>query len=293
MTCSSRRRWHAWRATTAPCSRAWWPSPTRRISDLRLLSDAESHQLLVEWNATAAPYPRDQTVHGLFEDRVDAAPDAVALVVKGAALTYRELDGRANHLAHHLRAAGVGEGDRVGVLMDRSTEMIVALLGILKAGGAYVPLDPQAPFERLAFMLGDTEIGVVLTLARMLGRLPASAARAIPLDAEWDAVARPARLAAREHGGRGRSRLRDLHVGLHRRAQGRRGDTPERDPAGQGNELRAFRPRRGRAPAHRALVRRLDVRDLGRAPERRPARHGAARRPPPSTNWAPSWPATA
>jgi len=163
--------------------------PTRRISDLRMMSDAETHQLLVEWNATATHYPRDRSVHGLFEDQVDAAPDAVALVVEGPALTYRELDVRANRLARHIRAAGVGAGHRVGVLMDRSMEMIVALLAILKAGGAYVPLDRLAPAERLAFMLADTEIGVLLTETRMLSRLPASAVGVIPVDAEWDAVA--------------------------------------------------------------------------------------------------------
>jgi aspartate racemase len=167
--------------------------PARRISDLRLLSDAESHQLLVEWNATAAPYPRDRSVHGLFEDQVDATPDAIALVFGDAALTYRELDARANRLARHLRAAGVAAERRVGVLMDRSMEMIVALLAILKAGGAYVPLERLAPPERLAFMLGDTKTGVVLTQTRMLSRLPASGTLAIPLDAEWAALGdRPA-----------------------------------------------------------------------------------------------------
>ena len=163
--------------------------PDRPISALRLLSDTETHQLLVEWNATATAYPRDRSVHGLFEDQVDATPDAVALVYEDATLTYRELDRRANRLAYHLRAVGVGPDSPVGVLMDRSLEMIVALLAILKAGGAYVCLDLLAPPERLAFLLSDTKIDVLLTQEKMRNRLPAFRGLAIHLDAEWQAVA--------------------------------------------------------------------------------------------------------
>ena len=163
--------------------------PDRPISVLRLLSDTETHQLLVEWNATATAYPRDRSVHGLFEDQVDATPDAVALVYEDATLTYRELDRRANRLAYHLRAVGVGPDSPVGVLMDRSLEMIVALLAILKAGGAYVCLDLLAPPERLAFLLSDTKIDVLLTQEKMRNRLPAFRGLVIHLDAEWQAVA--------------------------------------------------------------------------------------------------------
>ena len=163
--------------------------PAGRISALRILSDPEAHQLLVEWNDTDSPYPRDRTLHGLFEDEVDEAPDVVALVNGDAALTYRELDRRANQLSHHLRAAGVGPEHRVGVLIDRSLEMIVAILGILKAGGAYVPLDLLAPTERLAFMIRNTKIDVVLTQARMQNRLPALDALVIRLDADWSGIA--------------------------------------------------------------------------------------------------------
>jgi amino acid adenylation domain-containing protein len=163
--------------------------PASQISALRMLSDAEVQQLLVEWNDTDTAYPRDRSVHSLFEDQVGEAPDAVALVSDGAALTYRELDRRANQLSHHLRGAGVGPEDRVGVLMDRSLDMIVALLAILKAGGAYVPLDLLAPPERLAFMLRNTTIDVVLTQERMEPQLPAATPRVIRVDADRAAIA--------------------------------------------------------------------------------------------------------
>jgi amino acid adenylation domain-containing protein len=163
--------------------------PASPISALDILSEAEAHQLLVEWNDTDSPYPRDRSVHGLFEDEVDAAPDAVALVNGGVALTYRELDRRANQLSHHLRAASVGPEHRVGVMIDRSVEMIVALLGILKAGAAYVPLDLLAPPERLAFMVRNTTIDVVLTQAHLQGRLSALEALVIPVDADWNTIA--------------------------------------------------------------------------------------------------------
>jgi aspartate racemase len=163
--------------------------PDCRLSTVVLLKDHELRQLLVEWNETATDYPRDRSIHGLFEDQVAATPDAVAVVFEGASVTYRELDRRANQLSHHLRTAGVCPEHRVGVLIDRSLEMIVAILGILKAGGAYVPLDLLAPPERLAFMLRNTKIDVVLTQARMQNRLPALDALVIRLDADWGAIA--------------------------------------------------------------------------------------------------------
>jgi amino acid adenylation domain-containing protein len=164
--------------------------PDRRLSELPLLESVEAQQLLVEWNATTIPYPRDRSVHGLFADRVGVTPDAVALVFEGGSLTYRELDRRANRLAHHLRARGIGPDCRVGVLMERSADMIVGLLGVLKAGGAYVPLDLLAPPERLAFMLADAKIETVLTQARMLARLPARGTRSICVDADSSAIMR-------------------------------------------------------------------------------------------------------
>ena len=135
-------------------------------------------------------------------------------------LTYGELDARANQLAHHLRTLGVGPDVLVGICVERSLEMVVGLLGILKAGGAYVPLDPGYPHERLAFMLEDAQAPVLLTQERLLGRLPPHAGRTLCLDRDWPTVAaQPATCppAAPCH----RPRLRHLHVGLHRHAQGR------------------------------------------------------------------------
>src|SRR5262245_33256789 len=114
-------------------------------------------------SATRADYPRDRCIHQLFEERVEECPDAVALIAEDQQLTYRELDSRANQLAHYLRGLGVRPGTLVGICMERSAEMIVGLLGTLKAGGVYVPLDPGYPGERLALMLEDTRAGVILT----------------------------------------------------------------------------------------------------------------------------------
>ena len=139
--------------------------PEQRLSDLPLLTAAERQQLLVEWNATQADYPRMPCIHQLFEAQVERTPDAVAVVFEDQQLTYRELNPRANQLAHHLRALGVGPEVLVGICMERSLEMVIGLLGILKAGGAYVPLDPAYPQERLAFMLEDAQAPVLLTQA--------------------------------------------------------------------------------------------------------------------------------
>jgi amino acid adenylation domain-containing protein len=156
--------------------------PGRRLWDLPLMDEAESQQILVDWNATTVPYSRDRSLPSLFEDMVDARPDAVALVDGDETLTYDELDQRANRLAHHLRALGVAAERPVGVVMDRSSDLIVGILGILKAGGAYVPLDPQAPPDRLAFVLRNTRIDIVLAQPRMRDRLAALDARTIWLD---------------------------------------------------------------------------------------------------------------
>ena len=114
------------------------------------------HQLLVEWNDTETDYPKDKCIHELFEAQVERTPDAIAVVFEDQRLTYRELNQRANQLAHYLRKLGVGPEVLVGICVERSMEMIVGILGILKAGGAYVPLDPSYPDERLVFMLEDS-----------------------------------------------------------------------------------------------------------------------------------------
>ena len=118
-------------------------NPDQRITNLPILTDSELHQLLVEWNDTAAEYPKDSCIHELFEAQAERTPDAVAVQFEGKQLMYRELNSRANQLAHYLRGFGVGPEKLVGICVERSLEMVVGLLGILKAGGAYVPLDPE------------------------------------------------------------------------------------------------------------------------------------------------------
>ena len=116
--------------------------PERRISELEMLSAAEREQLLEGWNETAVEYPRGMCVHELFEGQVEKSEEAIAVVYEGAALSYGELNRRANRVARALRELGVGPEERVGLCVERSLEMMVAVLGVLKAGGAYVPLDP-------------------------------------------------------------------------------------------------------------------------------------------------------
>ena len=136
------------------------------IDRLPLLPEAERCQLLYEWNATEAEYPREQLVHELFEEQVEKTPDAVAVVYEDATLSYGELNRRANQLAHYLRELGVEPDQRVAICVERSLEMVVGLLGVLKAGGAYVPLDPAYPIERLRYMVADSAPVAVLTQRR-------------------------------------------------------------------------------------------------------------------------------
>jgi len=163
--------------------------PDQPLSALPLLTATERHRLLVEWNSTSADCPRDASIHELFAAQAARTPDAVAVVCGDERLTYADLDGRADHLAYRLRRLGVGPEALVGICVERSSEMVVGLLGILKAGGAYVPLDPAYPKERLAFMLADAGVAVLLTQERLLGRLPAHEAHVICLDADWPAIA--------------------------------------------------------------------------------------------------------
>jgi aspartate racemase len=164
--------------------------PEQRISRLPMLTQAERRQSLVEWNDTGADYPRDECIHQLFERQAGLTPDAVAVVFEKDFLTYRELNRRANQLAHRLQALGVGPDVLVGILVERSLEMVVGLLGILKAGGAYVPLDPAYPKERLALMLEDAGVPVLLTQAPLAPELPAHGAKIVCLDKDWAIIAR-------------------------------------------------------------------------------------------------------
>ncbi|MCT7952694.1 amino acid adenylation domain-containing protein [Ancylothrix sp. C2] len=159
------------------------------ISELPLLTPGERQQLLVEWNNTAKDYPQEKCIHQLFEEQVERTPDAVAVVFEEKQLTYRELNVKANQLANYLRSLGVGPEVLVGICVERSLEMIIGLLGILKAGGAYVPLDPNYPSERLAFMLEDSSVPVLLTQERLVEKLPALSARVICLDSDSKEIA--------------------------------------------------------------------------------------------------------
>ncbi len=165
-------------------------NPDQRLSKLPLLTQAETHQLIAEWNDTRTNYPKDQPLHHLFESQVERSPEATAVVFGSERLTYRELNRRANQLAHHLVSLGVGPDVLVGILVERSLEMVVGLLGILKAGGAYVPLDPAYPSERIAFMLEDSEVAVLLTQRHLLETIPDSRAKVVVLDADWHEIAK-------------------------------------------------------------------------------------------------------
>src|ERR1700674_5625314 len=133
--------------------------------------------------------PGAACVHELFEAQTARTPEAVAVVFQDRQLTYRELNARANQLAHYLRGLGVGPETLVGLYVERSLEMVVGLLGILKAGGAYVPLDPTYPRERLVFMLDDTHSAVLLTQHHLTAKLPAPSTPVVCLDRDWETIA--------------------------------------------------------------------------------------------------------
>ncbi|SFB04749.1 non-ribosomal peptide synthase domain TIGR01720/amino acid adenylation domain-containing protein [Amycolatopsis marina] len=156
----------------------------RRIAELPAVDAAERNKITVEWNKTAVSYPRDLCVHQVFEAEVRRDPDAPAVVFGDTVLTYRQLDDRANRLAHHLISLGVVRGTLVGLCVERGVELIVGILGVLKAGAAYVPLDPGYPADRLSFMLTDSAVPVVLTLDRFVGRLPDTGAKLVRLNEE-------------------------------------------------------------------------------------------------------------
>jgi amino acid adenylation domain-containing protein len=162
-------------------------NPDQCLSDIPLLTDEERERILVDWNKTDADYPRGQCVHELFAAQAAATPKSVAAVFGNESFTYEELNWRANQLAHHLKFLGIGPESLVAVSMERSLEMLVALLGTLKAGAAYVPLDPSFPAERLRFMLEDSKASLLLTrssekekLGELINRI-----RSLCLDTDW------------------------------------------------------------------------------------------------------------
>ncbi|MBI2948517.1 MAG: AMP-binding protein [Verrucomicrobia bacterium] len=156
--------------------------PHASLQDLPMVTQRERHQLLKEWNAGQAEAHADATLHELYEAQAERTPQAVAVVCESESLTYRALNQRANRLARHLRQCGIGPEVMVGLCLDRSLDLIVALLAILKAGGAYVPIDLSYPADRVAFILNDTQAPVLLTQSSLLSRLPPNSAKIICVD---------------------------------------------------------------------------------------------------------------
>ncbi len=164
--------------------------PQRPVSDLPLLDATEQSRVLTQWNATEGPWRSQACVHHLIEEQATRTPELTALVCEDQALSYGELERRANQLARRLAALGVGPDVLVGLCTERSVEMMVGLLAIHKAGGAYLPLDPKYPRDRLAHMLEDSKVSVLLTQQRLLADLPPHSAKVIALDAHWPDIAR-------------------------------------------------------------------------------------------------------
>ncbi|HKR13655.1 MAG TPA: amino acid adenylation domain-containing protein [Pyrinomonadaceae bacterium] len=162
--------------------------PDQRLTEIEILSDAERRQMLVEWNDTQAGYPREQSLPQIFEARVEQSPDTVALVHDDQQLTYRELNRRANQLAHYLQELGVGPETRVGLNLKRTPNVIIAMLAVLKAGGAYFAQDVGQPRERLLFMLEDCGVKFLLTEPELAEELCAAPLQVISLNNEWKRI---------------------------------------------------------------------------------------------------------
>ncbi|HST58365.1 MAG TPA: amino acid adenylation domain-containing protein [Longimicrobium sp.] len=161
-----------------------------RLSRMALASPEERARVVVEWNQTGAAYSSGTCIHQLFAAQAARTPDAAAVVYEGESLSYRELDERANRIANHLRRMGVGPEVRVGLYLERGLEMMAALLGVMKAGGAYVPVDPGHPAERIAYVLEDSAVPVLLTQERLRETLPVGdGVRVLAVDSEWDRIA--------------------------------------------------------------------------------------------------------
>ena len=164
-------------------------APQTPLCELGILPPAEKKQLLIDWNATTAPFPKDTCVHLLFEAQVAKSPNSEAVVFEEVILTYAELNARANQLAHALTALGVTADEPVGIALDRSPDAVIALLAILKAGGVYVPFDPDYPAARLTFMLEDSGARILITRETLRDRIPLKAEHTIYLDSDQGSIA--------------------------------------------------------------------------------------------------------
>ncbi|MCB8760516.1 non-ribosomal peptide synthetase [Planktothrix agardhii] len=160
-------------------------NPQQTVGELPLLTEPEKQQLLVDWNQTQTYYPHHYCIHQLFEEQVVKTPHAIAVIDGEKSLTYEQLNQKANQLAYYLQNLGVKTEDLVGICIERSALMIIGLLGILKAGGAYVPLDPNYPSERLAYMLEDSAVSVLLTQENLVHTLPNYSGTIFCLDQDW------------------------------------------------------------------------------------------------------------
>ena len=163
-------------------------NPSERYDSVCLLPEAERQQIIEEWNDTHTDYPKDHSLHTLIEAQVERQPEAIAVVFGKDEVSYRELNQRANQLAHYLQERGVGAETLVGVCLERSVEMIAVLLGILKAGAAYVPLDPGYPEDRLRYMLEDSKATLVIADERSRERLAQSGRHVMTIEREWEAI---------------------------------------------------------------------------------------------------------
>jgi non-ribosomal peptide synthetase component F len=163
-------------------------NPDLQISKLNWLPETERREILKKSNVSAADYRRDVCLHQWFETQVERTPEAPAVTYDGATITYKDLNQRANQLAHYLRKLGIGTDSRVAICVERSLELVVGILSILKAGAAYVPLDPALPTERLSFMLSDSEIQVLLTQESLIQNLPDFAGEIVRLDHDWQLI---------------------------------------------------------------------------------------------------------
>ena len=165
-------------------------NPNQRLSELPILTEIERQQLLVDWNNTYIKYPLEQGIHQLFENQVEKTPDNIAVKFKSEKLTYKELNNKANQIAHYLRNQGVKPDMLVGICVERNPLMLIGLLGILKAGGAYVPIDAKLPSNRINFMLGDSQVSILITQEKILSQLPNHSAETICLDSEWEKISK-------------------------------------------------------------------------------------------------------
>ena len=163
--------------------------PDQLVSTAPMLTEAERRRILVEWNDTRREYPQ-VCIHQIIEQQVERTPEAVACIFDEERLSYRELNERANRVAHYLRKRGAGPDVPIGIFIERSVNLIVGILGILKAGSAYVPLDPDYPVERLGYILEVTQAPVVLTQGSLAGELRGFVGQQICLDTDWGGIAR-------------------------------------------------------------------------------------------------------